>query len=182
MADSPVFYWNSSASRVPTPDHAGFKERSRRDRCWRGDAVVLDGKASQNRDHLPPGPRWNLVRSHGARRIRFQLFEELPAILDQLTEWVLRLRNRKRRERDREPTIRGIQQHRPRFLVTFVVEVLQVRVASSRAGRFSLREKPSIPWERYSIGVATRCRAPYGSRNAGRVKIDWKYGMSGGGP
>ena len=70
---------------------------------------------------------------HRHRHLGFgiEIFEKLPAILDQLTERVFGLRNRERRERDGEPAIRGPQQNCASLFITFILEVIQVGMTPS---------------------------------------------------
>src|SRR5690606_16579607 len=63
------------------------------------------------------------------------IFEKLPAILDQLTERVVGLRNRERRECDRKPAIRCTQQNGTSLFITFVIEVIEMRVTPSASGQ-----------------------------------------------
>src|SRR5476649_1358911 len=92
-------------------------------------AVLLNGR--------PDRRRWIFVDSwqrpgfferfdrHRYLGFGIQIFEKLPAILDQLTERVFGLRNRERRERDGEPAIRGPQQNCASLFITFILEVIQ---------------------------------------------------------
>src|SRR5690606_2902761 len=58
---------------------------------------------------------------------------ELPAILDELTEWVFGLGDGECGQGDGEPTVRRAQEDGPRLFVTVVVEMVQVRMPASTA-------------------------------------------------